>query len=70
MVTTLPQIINTLIYAVIGIVALGTGFVVFDLLTPGKLWQEIRENQNVAVAQFAGLFALGLAIIVAAAIHG
>lgn len=68
--TTLPQIINALIYALMGIIVLGLGFVVFDMLTPGKLWQEIRENQNVAVAQFAGLFALGLAIIVAAAIHG
>ncbi|MEQ1688636.1 MAG: DUF350 domain-containing protein [Sphingopyxis sp.] len=70
MVTTLPQMLNALIYALMGIVVLGVGFVVFDMLTPGKLWQEIRENQNVAVAQFAGLFALGLAIIVAAAIHG
>lgn len=70
MVTTLPQIINSLVFALMGIVVLGVGFVVFDMLTPGKLWQEIRENQNVAVAQFAGLFALGLAIIVAAAIHG
>ncbi len=70
MITTLPQVINALIYALMGIIVLGAGFVVFDMLTPGKLWQEIRENQNVAVAQFAGLFALGLAIIVAAAIHG
>lgn len=70
MMTTLPQIINSIIFALMGIVVLGIGFVVFDMLTPGKLWQEIRENQNVAVAQFAGLFALGLAIIVAAAIHG
>ncbi|MEQ1510823.1 MAG: DUF350 domain-containing protein [Sphingopyxis sp.] len=68
--TSLAQIINALIYALMGIVVLGVGFLVFDMLTPGKLWQEIRENQNVAVAQFAGLFALGLAIIVAAAIHG
>lgn len=70
MITTGAQIINALIYAMMGIVVLGIGFFVFDMLTPGKLWQEIREGQNVAVAQFAGMFALGLAIIVAAAIHG
>ena len=46
------------------------GFVILDLLTPGKLWQEINEKQNRAVAQFAGAVAIGLAIIVAAAIHG
>ncbi|MEK6540532.1 MAG: DUF350 domain-containing protein [Pseudomonadota bacterium] len=70
MVTTLPQLVGAIVYALLGIIVLGVGFVVFDMLTPGKLWHEIRENQNVAVAQFAGLFALGLAIIVAAAIHG
>lgn len=70
MITSVAQIINALIYALMGIVVLGIGFFVFDMLTPGKLWSEIRENQNVAVAQFAGMFALGLAIIVAAAIHG
>jgi uncharacterized membrane protein YjfL (UPF0719 family) len=46
------------------------GFVILDLLTPGKLWQEIEQKQNIAVAIFAGAVAIGLAIIVAAAIHG
>jgi uncharacterized membrane protein YjfL (UPF0719 family) len=70
MITSFAQIINALIYALMGIVVLGIGFFVFDMLTPGQLWKEIREGQNVAIAQFAGMFALGLAIIVAAAIHG
>ena len=70
MVTSLPVLLNTLLYACIGIVVFVVGFVVFDLLTPGKLWQEIREKQNVAVAIFAGFISLGFAIIVAAAIHG
>jgi putative membrane protein len=70
MVTTIPVLLAVLLYSVIGMTVLGIGFFVFDALTPGKLWDEIRANQNVAVAQFAGLFALGLSIIVAAAIHG
>ena len=44
--------------------------IILDLLTPGKLWEEIEQKQNNAVAIFAGAIALGLAIIVAAAIHG
>lgn len=68
--SSLPQLIPSLIYALVGIVVLAIGFVVFDALTPGKLWEEIKDKQNLAVAQFGGLFALGLAIIVAAAIHG
>jgi putative membrane protein len=70
MVTTLPALLATLLYAVVGIVVFAVGFLVLDLLTPGKLWQEIHEKQNVAVAVFAGAVAIGLAMIVAAAIHG
>ncbi|MDP5281137.1 DUF350 domain-containing protein [Sphingomonas sp. DG1-23] len=70
MVTTLPAVLSTLLYSVIGIVIFVIGFVILDLLTPGKLWQEIEQKQNVAVAIFAGAVAIGLAIIVAAAIHG
>lgn len=70
MVTTLPALLSTLLYAVVGIVVFAIGFIVLDLLTPGKLWQEIHEKQNVAVAVFAGAVAIGLAMIVAAAIHG
>jgi putative membrane protein len=63
-------LIPAIAYAILGMIILGVGFVIFDLLTPGKLWTIIREEKNTAVAQFAGLFALALAIIVAAAIHG
>ncbi len=70
MVTTLPAFLATILYAAIGIVVFVVGFVILDLLTPGKLWDEIEKKQNVAVAIFAGAVAIGLAIIVAAAIHG
>ncbi|TGX53523.1 DUF350 domain-containing protein [Sphingomonas gei] len=70
MVTTLPAVLSTLLYSVIGMIVFVIGFVILDLLTPGKLWQEIEQKQNVAVAIFAGAVAIGLAIIVAAAIHG
>ncbi|MGF7151503.1 uncharacterized membrane protein YjfL (UPF0719 family) [Sphingomonas zeicaulis] len=70
MVTTLAPVLNTLIYAGVGILVFVVGFVILDLLTPGKLWEEINHKQNRAVAQFAGAVAIGLAIIVAAAIHG
>ncbi|MCW3838255.1 DUF350 domain-containing protein [Sphingomonas canadensis] len=68
--TTLPAFLSTLLYAAVGMVVFVIGFVILDLLTPGKLWEEIEKKQNVAVAIFAGAVAIGLAIIVAAAIHG
>jgi uncharacterized membrane protein YjfL (UPF0719 family) len=66
----LPVLLNTLLYAGIGIITFVVGFIILDLLTPGKLWEEINEKQNRAVATFAAGIAIGLAIIVAAAIHG
>ncbi len=70
MVTTMPVLLNSLLYAGIGILVFVVGFFILDMLTPGKLWEEINQKQNRAVATFAGAVAIGLAIIVAAAIHG
>ncbi|MET0245552.1 MAG: DUF350 domain-containing protein [Sphingomonas sp.] len=70
MATTLPQVLATLIYSGLGMVVFVIGFIILDLLTPGKLWEEIKDKQNLAVAAFAGMVAIALAIIVAAAIHG
>lgn len=70
MFTSLPGLLATLVYSVIGIVVFVIGFVVLDLLTPGKLWEEINDKQNTAVAIFSGAIAIGLSIIIAAAIHG
>jgi len=70
MVTSMPVFLNSLLYAGVGIVVFVIGFFILDILTPGKLWEEINQKQNRAVATFAGAVAIGLAIIVAAAIHG
>ena len=61
---------ETLAYSAVGIVLFIITFVILDLLTPGKLWEEIEQKQNTAVAIFAGAIAIGLAIIVAASVHG
>ncbi len=70
MVVNTPDLLNSLLFAGIGLVVFVVGFFILDMLTPGKLWQEINEKQNRAVATFAGACAIALAIIVAAAIHG
>jgi len=63
-------ILDTLAYSAVGIVLFVVSFVILDLLTPGKLWEEIEQKQNTAVAIFAGAIAIGIAIIVAASVHG
>ena len=60
----------SLAYSLMGIIVFIVSFVIVDLLTPGKLWQEIIEKQNRAVAHLAGSVALAIGIVVAAAIHG
>ncbi len=70
MATSVPVLLNSLLYAGIGIFVFVVGFIILDLLTPGKLTEEIMVKQNRAVATFAGAIAIGLSIIVAAAIHG
>lgn len=69
-VTTTDILLNTILYAGLGIVVFIISFIVLDLLTPGKLWEEINSKQNMAVAIFAGSIALGLSIIIAASVHG
>jgi putative membrane protein len=65
----MSQILATLVYAGLGVVVLIVSFVVVDLLTPGKLWQEIIEKQNQALAILAAGFSIAVAIIVASAIQ-
>jgi putative membrane protein len=67
----LHNIINTLVFAGIGIAVLIVAFIIVDLLTPHySLWKEIVEKQNQALAILLGAFTLGLALIIAAALHG
>lgn len=70
MVTSIPVLLNTLLYAGVGIIVFILGFFILDMLTPGKLWEEINYKQNSAVATFAGAVAIALALIIGAAIHG
>lgn len=62
-------VINSIIYAVLGVVIFCITFFIVDLLTPYHLWRELVEKQNTALAIVVGFAALGICIIVAAAIH-
>jgi uncharacterized membrane protein YjfL (UPF0719 family) len=57
------------VFAGLGVVLFVVAFVVLDLLTPGRLWDEIGEKRNQAAATLMGCVAIALGIIVAAAIH-
>ncbi|MGC4081300.1 MAG: DUF350 domain-containing protein [Vicinamibacterales bacterium] len=63
------NVLAALLFALLGIVILLIAFVTFDRLTPYALWKEIVDEQNMALATLIGAIALGISIIIAAAIH-
>ncbi len=62
--------LGSILYALIGVLIFWLCFVIIDKITPYKLWEEIVEKQNVALALVVAAMSLGISIIVAAAIHG
>ena len=65
---SLKNIINAFLYSGIGLI-LGISCYMFDKLTPGELWKEIGEKNNMSLAITAAAMILGMSIIIAAAIH-
>ena len=61
---------GSILYAFVGVIMFLLTFVVVDKITPYNLWEEIVEKQNVALSIVVGALALGISIIVAAAVHG
>ena len=65
-----PEVmLGSLVYALMGVLIFWISFQVIDKLTPYNLWLEIVERQNRALALVVAAMALGICIIVAAAIH-
>ena len=66
---TATVFLGSLLYSLLGVVVFWVSFVVIDKLTPYDLWGEIVEKKNVALAIVVGAMCLGIAVIVASAIH-
>ena len=66
-----PEIIlGSTMYALIGVIVFWVSFIIVDKITPYKLWEEIVEHKNVALAIVVGAMCISIGNIVAAAIHG
>ena len=61
--------LSSIIYALTGVIIFWLSFVIIDKITPYNLWEEVVEKQNVALGLVVAAMALGICIIVAAAIH-
>jgi putative membrane protein len=66
-----PEVVlGTTMYAVIGVIIFWACFIIVDKITPYKLWEELVENKNLALAIVVGAMCISIGNIVAAAIHG
>jgi putative membrane protein len=62
--------VMSLLFSTIGLVMFAIAFKVITMIAPFSMRKEIEEDQNVALGIMVGAVMLGLAIIIAAAIHG
>lgn len=62
--------LGAILYTLVGVALFWISFSVLDRFTPYKLWEELVEKQNVALAIVVAAMSLGICLIVAAAIHG
>ena len=56
------------VYALLGIVLFVLAFFAIERMTPGTLWRELIDEHNTALAIVVGAMAIGVSIIIAAAI--
>ena len=65
-----PKALTAIIYVLIGLVIFVGAFLAIVKVAPFSVRKEIEEDQNTSLAILIGSMILGLAIIIAAAIHG
>ena len=68
--TMLRIFISTVLYTVFGVIVFGIAFWAMVKLSPFSIRQELETDHNTAIAILMASVILGLAIIIAAALHG
>ena len=63
-------VFGSILYALIGVLVFWISFIIIDKLTPYKLWEEICEKKNLALAVVVAAMCIAIGLIVSAAIHG
>ncbi|HST50639.1 MAG TPA: DUF350 domain-containing protein [Pyrinomonadaceae bacterium] len=70
----LPDLTNvlltTVIFTVFGLVVFGIAYMIIVKASPFSIRKEIEDDQNTALAIIIGSVIIGVALIIAAAVHG
>ncbi|MBI4911645.1 MAG: DUF350 domain-containing protein [Acidobacteria bacterium] len=61
---------TAVVFALLGLVLFGAMFLIIVKVSPFSIRKELEEDQNIALGILLGSMILGMAIILAAAIHG
>lgn len=62
-------LLNAVIFASLGISVFALAAAILLKATPLNLWRQLVDERNIAVAIFAGAAAIGICLIIAAAMH-
>jgi putative membrane protein len=66
----LSVLVTTVIFTVFGLVVFGLAYMIIVKLSPFSIRKEIEDDQNTALAIIIGSVIIGVALIIAAAVHG
>ncbi len=64
------QLVGSFLYTMIGLIVFAISFIILDKATPGNLWKDLIEEKNTALAVVIGSVAIGISMIISAAIQG
>ena len=62
--------LNTLVYTIFGVIVFALSFWLMVKVSPFSIRKELEADHNTAIAILMGSVIIGLAIIIAAALHG
>lgn len=62
-------LLNAIVFAALGIIVFALAGAALAKLTPIKLWRELVDERNLAVAIFAGAVAIAMGLIIGQVMH-
>ena len=66
----LRTFLSTVVYTLFGVIVFGLAFWMIVKIAPFSIRKELEEDHNTAIAILIGSGIIGLAFIIAAALHG
>jgi putative membrane protein len=63
-------LLNTFCFVLLGLMLFGIAFFIIVKVTPFSIRKEIEDDQNTSLSIIIGSVFIGIALIIAAAIHG